>query len=85
MFFDVAVLGFKLELGVASALFGPSACQGPQRPFFTRRSRKLKKALISLKEALLGRASCPHLSLEMRWPEAWGGRRFRGGPGGIQG
>ena len=27
--FKVALLGFKLGLGVASALFGPSACQGP--------------------------------------------------------
>ena len=27
--FEVVVLGFKLGLGVASALFGPSACQGP--------------------------------------------------------
>ena len=26
--FKVALLGFKLGLGVASALFGPSACQG---------------------------------------------------------
>ena len=26
--FKVVVLGFKLGFGVASALFGPSACQG---------------------------------------------------------
>ena len=27
--FKVALLGFMLGLGVASALFGPAACQGP--------------------------------------------------------